>query len=186
MRQSLVTPPGYPRPAQQALQHPIAESKRRELRDALPPARDPYVCATRAIPRTTCIGSDWESIDVPAFLMASNSPMAGADVVTTARRVGNGDTPTDRGARSEDRKEEEEEAAAVGRPEVRRTTAALWAKAACISARAGGDRTGRHAGTKGREGCSGTVEKRREKTRWKKNAGGIAQYVRERYVCSFL
>lgn len=106
-------------------------------------------------------------MDALAFLMASNSPMAGADVETTARRVGNGATPTDRGARNEDRKDEEVEVTAVGRPEVRRTTAALWAKAACISARMGGDWTVRHAGTTGRQSYSGTVEKRGIKMRWR-------------------
>lgn len=72
--------------------------------------------------------------------MASNSPMAGADGVTTARRVGTGvHTTPNCGARREERNEEEAEevAAAAGRPDVRRTTAALCAKAVCMSAKPG-------------------------------------------------
>lgn len=118
--------------------------------------RDHHTCDD-ARPRTTCIGSDCDNIDALAFLMASNRPMTGADVVTTARRVGNGATATDRGARSEERNGEDVEVTAVGRPEVRRTTAALWVKAACISARMGGDKTERNAGTKERQGDSGEV-----------------------------
>lgn len=104
--------------------------------------------------------------------MASKSPMAGADVVTTARRVDNGATPTERGARSEDRKEEEEEAV-VARPEVRFTTAALWAKATCISAVTSGERTGSHTGIGGRPGYSRRGKKGRE-DRDGNYRGGIA------------
>lgn len=83
--------------------------------------------------------------------MASNSPMANVDGVTTARRVGTGvHTAPVRGARREERKEEEAEevAAAAGRPDVRRTTATLCAKAACISAKPGGGGSGWHARAK--------------------------------------